>query len=154
MTWGFNCIIVLILYGVGFGMQLHISPHDGVPIYRQIVNQIKHLVASERLKPGDEMPPIRKLAQHLIINPNTVARAYRDLEQEGILVSRQGSGTRVSDDGSPLSERQRMKILSERADSLVTEARQLKVDVDDVIDLVRRRHSELIGREQDEEQRT
>lgn len=135
-------------------MQLHISPHDGVPIYRQIVNQIKHLVASERLKPGDEMPPIRQLAQHLIINPNTVARAYRDLEQEGILVSRQGSGTRVSDDGSPLSERQRMKILSERADSLVTEAHQLKVDVDDVIDLVRRRHSELIGREQDEEQRT
>ena len=61
-------------------MQIHISPHDGVPIYRQIVNQVKYLVAAGRLKRGDEMPPIRRLAEDLLINPNTVARAYRDLE--------------------------------------------------------------------------
>ena len=91
-------------------MQIHISPHDGVPIYRQIVNQVKYLVASARLKPGDELPPIRRLAEDLLINPNTVARAYRDLEAAGVLLSRRGSGTQVSNNGSPLSRAEKMRI--------------------------------------------
>ncbi len=124
-------------------MHIHISPHDGVPIYRQIVNQVKYLVAAERLKSGDEMPPIRRLAEELLINPNTVARAYRDLESAGVLVSRRGSGTRVSDNGSPLSRAEKMKILGERAGGLVAEARQLRVDVDDVVKLVRRKNDDL-----------
>ena len=57
-------------------MQLHLSPRDGLPIYRQIVNQVKYLVAAGRLAPGEELPPIRTLAEQLVINPNTVARAY------------------------------------------------------------------------------
>ena len=57
-------------------MQIHISSSDGVPIYIQIVNQVKHLVAAGRLTPGDEMPAIRVLAEQLMVNPNTVARAY------------------------------------------------------------------------------
>ena len=67
-------------------MQLHITPGDGAPIYRQIIDQVKNLVAAGRLTPGDEMPPIRGLAQQLLINPNTVARAYRELEAQGVLV--------------------------------------------------------------------
>ena len=66
-------------------MQLHVTPGDGAPIYRQIIDQVKHLVAAGRLKPGDEMPPIRGLAQQLLINPNTVARAYRALGQRGAI---------------------------------------------------------------------
>ena len=65
-------------------MQIHISTSDGVPIYLQIVNQVKFLVASGRLAAGEELPPIRGLAEQLLINPNTVARAYRDLEAAGI----------------------------------------------------------------------
>ena len=61
-------------------MRLHISLNDGVPIYIQIVNQIKYLMASGRLGPGDEVPAIRVLAEQLLINPNTVARAYRKLQ--------------------------------------------------------------------------
>ena len=64
-------------------MQIHISANDGVPIYLQIVNQVKYLIASGRLKSEDELPPIRVLADRLIINPNTVARAYRELEVAG-----------------------------------------------------------------------
>ena len=64
-------------------MQIHLSPNDGVPTYRQIVNQVKLLVASGRLAPGDELPAIRVLAEQLLINPNTVARAYRELEIAG-----------------------------------------------------------------------
>ena len=82
-------------------MQLHISPTDGVPIYQQIVNQVKYLVASGRLRPGEELPPIRVLAERLLINPNTVARAYRELEAAGVGTTRRGAGTHVSDAGSP-----------------------------------------------------
>ena len=57
-------------------MQIHVSSTDGVPIYIQIVNQVKHLVAAGRLSPGEEIPPIRVLAEQLVVNPNTVARAY------------------------------------------------------------------------------
>src|SRR5438046_3055584 len=75
-------------------MQLHISANDGVPIYLQIVNQVKYLVAAGRLKPGEELPPIRVLAKNLIVNPNTVARAYRELEAAGVvgLVGANGAG--------------------------------------------------------------
>ncbi len=124
-------------------MHIHISPHDGVPIYRQIVNQIKRQVASERLKAGDELPSIRHLAQQLLINPNTVARAYRELESAGILLSQRGSGTRVSGNGSPLSREEKMKILGERADTLIIEARQLGVELGEVVELVRRQDDEL-----------
>ena len=124
-------------------MQIHISPHDGVPIYRQIVNQVKYLVAAGRLKRGDEMPPIRRLAEDLLINPNTVARAYRDLESAGVLLLRPGSGTRVSKNGSPLSRAEKMRILGERAVGLMAEARQLGVDVDAVVEIVRRKDADL-----------
>ncbi|HEY7159565.1 MAG TPA: GntR family transcriptional regulator, partial [Gemmataceae bacterium] len=116
-------------------MQIYLSRQDGVPTYLQIVNQIKHLVASGRLKAGEELPPIRVLAQRLLINPNTVARAYRELETAGIVAKRSTTGTYVSDAGSPLARRERLKILSERIDALLVEARQLNVNTDEIIDL-------------------
>src|SRR5205814_5244936 len=105
-------------------MQLHISPHDGVPIYLQIVNQVKYLAASGRLEPGQELPPIRTLAQQLLVNPNTVARAYRELELAGVVEKRRTAGTYVSGAGSPLARRERLRILAERVDALLAEARQ------------------------------
>ena len=124
-------------------MQLHISTGDGVPIYRQIVNQVKYLVASDRLHPGDEVPTIRSLAEELLINPNTVARAYRELEQAGVLKARQGSGTVVADAGSPLAAETKRRILSERIDALLTEARQLDVDFSEIKRLLEERNNTL-----------
>jgi len=121
-------------------MQLHISPKDGVPIYRQIVNQVKYLVGSGRLVPGEELPPIRVLAEQLVVNPNTVARAYAELEHAGIVTKRHGSGTYVSDNGSPLKRAERLKILAQRADALVAEARHLEVEISELLDVVRERH--------------
>src|SRR4029078_5227991 len=120
-------------------MQIHISPGDGVPTYKQIVNQVKYLVASGRLAPGEELPPIRVLAERLLINPNTVARAYRELEMAGVVEKRSTAGTYVSDAGSPLARRARLKILTERIDALLAEARQLGVGVDEVLEILRRR---------------
>ena len=78
-------------------MRIHISPNDGVPIYQQIVNQVKYLLASGRLSAGEELPPIRVLAEKLVVNPNTVARAYRELETAGLVEKRRTAGTFVSD---------------------------------------------------------
>jgi GntR family transcriptional regulator len=130
-------------------MDIHISPHDGVPIYLQIVNQVKYLVASGRLAPGEELPAIRVLAEQLTVNPNTVARAYRELEVAGVVEKRRTAGTYVSDAGSPLARRERLKILTERIDALLAEARQLGVRTDDVIDLLRQRDEILQPAEED-----
>ena len=120
-------------------MQIHISAGDGVPIYQQIVNQVKYLIASGRLEPGEEMPPIRVLAERLLVNPNTVARAYRELESAGVVEKRRTAGTYVSDTGSPLARRERLKIIAERVDALLAEARQLGIGVDELIALIARR---------------
>ena len=120
-------------------MDIHISPHDGVPIYQQIVNQVKYLVAAGRLAPGEELPAIRVLAEQLEVNPNTVARAYRELEVAGIVTKRRTAGTYVSDAGSPLARRERLKILTERIDALLVEAKHLGIRTEEVIDLLRQR---------------
>jgi GntR family transcriptional regulator len=120
-------------------MRIHISTNDGVPIYLQIVNQVKYLVASGRLSAGEELPPIRVLAERLVVNPNTVARAYRELEGVGLVEKRRTAGTFVADTGSRLARGERLKILTERVDALLAESRQLGVSVDDVIDLIRKR---------------
>jgi GntR family transcriptional regulator len=124
-------------------VQIHISTNDGVPIYQQIVNQVKYLVACGRLAPGEELPPIRVLAEQLLVNPNTIARAYMELERDGIVTKRHGSGTYVSDAGSPLARKERIRILSERADALLAEAHHLNVDLDGVIDLLKQRRKLL-----------
>jgi GntR family transcriptional regulator len=126
---------------------IHISPIDGLPIYLQIVNQVKYLIASGRLQPGEELPPIRVLADRLVINPNTVARAYRELETAGVVVKRRTAGTFVSDAGSPLARRERLKILIERLDALLAEARQLGVATDEVVRLLHERDAVLKPRE-------
>ena len=124
-------------------MQIQISTSDGVPIYQQIVNQVRYLIAAGRLEPGEELAPIRVLAEQLTINPNTVARAYLELERSGIVTKRHGSGTYVSEARVPLSQREKDKILSRRADALLTEARHLEVELPDVIKLVRERDVQM-----------
>ena len=124
-------------------MEIHLSANDGVPIYLQIVNQVKYQVASGRLAPGEELPPIRTLAERLLINPNTVARAYRELELAGLVTKRRTAGTYVSDTGSPLARRERLRILSERIDALLAEARSMNIPFDEVLRLVRERHEAM-----------
>jgi DNA-binding transcriptional regulator YhcF (GntR family) len=124
-------------------MQIRISTKDGIPLYKQIINQIKYMIASNRLSPGDKLPPVRKLAEQLIVNPNTVARAYRDLEALGLLKTRQGSGVTVSETGSPLAKDQQIKILTERIDILLAEAQQMNVSLEQIIELLHEQSSQL-----------
>jgi GntR family transcriptional regulator len=124
-------------------VQIHITANDGVPIYLQIVNQVKYLVAAGRLTPGEELPPIRVLAERLVVNPNTVARAYRELEADGVVEKRRTAGTYVTGAGPKLQKRERVKILSERIDTLLAESRQLDIEVDEVVELIRKRDEVL-----------
>jgi GntR family transcriptional regulator len=126
-------------------VQLHITTSDGLPIYLQIVNQVKYLVASSRLEPGEELPPIRVLAERLSINPNTVARAYRELEAEGVVEKRRTAGTYVSAARSRLTRRERTRIVAERIDVLLAEARQLGIGLPEVLELIRERYEQMQG---------
>ena len=74
------------------------NPSLGVPIYLQLMEQVKHAIETGALRPGDQLPGIRPLAEELVINPNTVAKAYRELEHEGILELRHGAGAFVAGD--------------------------------------------------------
>jgi GntR family transcriptional regulator len=131
-------------------MELRIDEADGVPIYLQIVNQVKYLVAARRLAPGEELPAIRVLAEKLTVNPNTVARAYRELEMAGVVEKRRTTGTYVSAGGVKLARRERIRILSERVDGVLAEARQMGVSIDEVIDLVRERDGAMGSLRNDE----
>jgi GntR family transcriptional regulator len=117
-------------------MQIHIQAQGGVPIYLQVMQQIKYLVASGRLAPGDELPSIRSLAEQLIVNPNTIARAYRELETQGVVEKRRTAGTFVADSGSPFARKERLKLLKERIEQLLTEAYQMGFELDEVMKLV------------------
>jgi len=77
-------------------MLFHSNPSLGVPIYLQLMEQVKHAVETGALRPGDQLPGIRPLAEELVINPNTVAKAYRELEHEGIVELRHGAGAFIA----------------------------------------------------------
>ena len=121
-------------------MQIHISHEDGLPIYQQIVKQIKYLVSSHALQPEEELPPIRVLAEQLLINPNTVARAYRELESAGMVFKRGTAGTFISKTASPLARRERLKIIRQRIDTLLADARHLGIDLDEIKKLLDQRN--------------
>jgi GntR family transcriptional regulator len=129
-------------------MHLHVSASDGAPIYLQIVQQIKALVASGRLTPGEELPAIRVLAEQLVVNANTVARAYRELAEAGVLANRRTAGTYVADGASPRARTQCLDALAERVDALLSEARLLDVGIEDLLDLVRQRDQAMRKRKE------
>ena len=124
-------------------MQLRISIDGGAPIYQQIVEQVKRLIAGGRLQPGCDIPPIRVLAEQLRINPNTVARAYLELQREGVIVTRQGSGTVVAESKPTMPRKEKLKILARSADLLLTDASHLDIPLEDVLALVRERDAVL-----------
>ncbi len=118
-------------------MHIEIQPRDGTPIYRQIVQQVTYQIASGQLRANHELPPIRTLAEQLVVTPNTIAKAYRELESAGLVYKRPGAGTYVADiNDSPLAEREKKRILSSRADSLLAEASQLGYSFEKVLGLL------------------
>jgi len=100
---------------------INIDPSSGLPIYLQIAQQMKTAVAMGRLQPEDPLPSVRQLAVELAVNPNTVARAYLDLEIEGVIYKRQGAGTFVSGRGVEMSKGERRRVLNELLEKALVE---------------------------------
>jgi GntR family transcriptional regulator len=90
-------------------MLLRPNPSSGVPIYLQLMEQVKHNIETGALRPGEQLPGIRPLAEELVINPNTVAKAYRELEHEGVIELRHGAGAFVSANGRARKATDRMR---------------------------------------------
>ena len=118
-------------------MNISIDLQDGVPIYRQIANQIRYLVASGQLMPGDEIAAVRSLALKLNVTPNTVVKAYKELETAGVIYKRRGAGTYVSEGRNTLASKERNRIIESRIDTLLSEAHQLGIDKEELQGLIR-----------------
>ena len=105
-------------------MFFEINPTNGVAIFEQIARQVKYAVASGGLRSGELVPSVRELATKLAVNPNTVARAYRDLQTDGFLEPLRGEGLRVTKLALERSRKHRTKLLHDRVRAVVVEAKQ------------------------------
>jgi GntR family transcriptional regulator len=120
-------------------MEFRIDPSSRLPIYRQLGNQIREAVARGRLRPGEQLPSVRDLSRTLVVNPNTVARVYTELEREGVLHTRQGLGVFVAEPKAELTKRARKERLEELLDRFLTEAVYLGFSADEVVAAVAER---------------
>jgi GntR family transcriptional regulator len=118
-------------------MFFQIDPDSGVAIYDQIARQVKYAVAKCALQTGALVPSVRELAVKLTVNPNTVARAYRDLQNDGVLEALRGEGLRVAQAAVALCRKARQKNLEDRVQGVVIEAQQGGFAEDDFMALVK-----------------
>jgi GntR family transcriptional regulator len=117
-------------------MFFHIDPADALAIYDQVVRQVKFAVAGGVLKPGNLVPSVRELARELAINPNTVARAYQQLQADGVLQSVRGMGLEVSATAVKHCRSQRQKLIQTRVRQALSEARQSGLEQGELKQLV------------------
>lgn len=118
-------------------MLIHVNPASGVPTYLQIETQVKHYVAAGALVPGNALPSVRKLAADLRVSPNTVARAYQELERDGVLKTVPGGRTYVADSTPRLLKTEKIRRLRPYARQIAVEGKQLQLDPFEIIQLVR-----------------
>src|SRR6185436_1711822 len=120
-------------------MEFQVDPSTRLPIYRQLMDQVRLAVARGRLKPGSRLPSVRELSRELVINPNTVARVYTELEREGVLNTRPGLGVFVAQPRNELTKRARKDRLTALVDQLLTEAVHLGISAEEALALVSER---------------
>ncbi len=118
---------------------IQITTGSNDPVYTQLINQISRAIAQGRLKTGDKLPAVRKLASELVINPNTVAKAYMHLEQAKLVVTKTGSGTYVADTKNRSADAAEINVLTERMDNIITRAINLGLKQNDLADIFKSR---------------
>ena len=129
-------------------MFLHLNFKSGVPVYLQIVAQVKDAAASGALRSGDPLPSVRVLAEELRVNRNTIAKAYAELESEGVLELRQGSGCFLKANGaSPLRRAVRSERLAAELDAVIVQAHHLQIGDEDLRALLDERLTDFRGRQ-------
>lgn len=113
-------------------MHLHLDTANGLPIYEQIVRHVKFAVANRMLQIGEHVPSVRDMATRLAVNPNTVARAYRDLQSEGILIPIRGTGLAVTPEAPTRCRAERLDLIRTRLRSVLSEAWRNGIEADEL----------------------
>jgi GntR family transcriptional regulator len=124
-------------------MLLRPNPSSGVPIYLQLMEQVKHSIETGALRPGEQLPGIRPLAEELVINPNTVAKAYRELEHEGVIELRHGAGAFVAGTAGAKKDTDKVRATQAIVSTAVEKLRARGATDDEIRRLV---EAELAGR--------
>ncbi len=127
-------------------MILHVNPSSGLPLYLQIEAQVKQAVAAAALKANDALPSVRKLAADLRINPNTVARAYQNLERDGVIRTVPGGGCYVADGMPGLLKTEKVRRLRPHAQQIAVEGMQLRLAPEEILKLVEEELAKLGGK--------
>jgi len=118
--------------------RFHLDLHSGVPVYRQIVDQVRGAIAAGAMGAGDQLPTVRQLAVDLEVNPNTVVRAYRELEYGGLLETHQGTGTFISDQKIPRAGDERQRQLAQIVSDAIARAGAAGFTIQDLLDQLSR----------------
>lgn len=118
-------------------MRFSIDPNSGVPFYRQIIDQVRFAIVDGRLDCGDRLPTVRQLAVELKVNPNTVVRAYQELEIRGVVNTQMGTGTFIGDEKIEISEADRKRMLEQVCTELLSRASAYGFTLGDVIEALR-----------------
>ena len=131
-------------------MHIQINTHDPLPIYMQIVNQVKFAIARGILKPHDQLPSIQRQAQELLINPNTIVRAYRELEYKNIIYTKPGEGCFIKETLPKFTEEEKGEYLARLIDPLIMESRYLSIPEGNLIEILKKRYNNIIVEKDDE----
>lgn len=132
-------------------MLLHINFKSGKPAYLQLVDQVKAAAASGALQPGEPLPSIRPLAEELRLNRNTIAKAYSELENQGVIETLPGKGSFLKENHSPLRKEIRRKLLIEEIDQAIVMAHHLQVPGPEFLQLLRERMDALANQRRSNE---
>lgn len=120
-------------------MLFHVDPSASVPIYVQIMEQVRAATASGLLQTGEQLPSVRELALSLTVNPNTISRAYQELERDGIIVTQRGRGTFIAEADQRLTKQARLRMLEQTVDRLLVEAYHLRISKLELLQLIEER---------------
>lgn len=115
-------------------MQIQINNTSSRAVYQQIIDQIKRDIALGKTKKGEKLPTVRELAAKLVINPNTIAKAYKQLEQDGIIVTRAGAGAFVAEINSNLSKAVRKKLLCQELERVAVDAVHMQIEKNKLVE--------------------
>jgi GntR family transcriptional regulator len=127
-------------------MRFELNLRSGKPVYLQLVDQVKAAVASGAAQPGESLPSIRPLAEDLRVNRNTVAKAYAELEHQGVIETQAGRGCFISERSSPLRKDARLRLLTDEIDEAVVQAHHLQVSQGDFLRLAEERYQSFARR--------
>ncbi len=127
--------------------KITVDKEDVRPVYSQIIENIKQAVLFQTLEPGEKVPSVRKLAERLNINRNTVFKAYRILEEKGFLVTRKGLGTYIAEEPPEMDEEEILEIMKKRIDKVLRDSYHLKIPISKIREMLNDRIKEFIVRQ-------